>query len=183
MTAEELARAQALRGMVRHFRRVYARAYAPETFARDWVGPLWATNRHYGRCVWCDQPCESRKRWHPECARQYVAARGQTVSLYGPLLEAGPCEGCGAPGREVDHRLALSVAHALGYRWHIRAHLLQNLRWLCTKCHNVKTAEDRRTLRAVQIARHWQAEVDAIASQLRPLSLPDHVTPRQGRLF
>ena len=192
----EVARSRAWRGIVRHFRRSYRkrrRTYVVQNGkavpvvttgppdGRDAIGPLWHRPGGYGQCLWCELPTEPRRRWHPECANQYTAARGQTRNLYGDLLEPGPCESCGAPGREIDHRLALSIGRALGYRWHVRAHLLSNLRWLCTACHAEKTTEDRRTLRAVQVAKGFQHEVGAIRTAA--LALPDHVTPRQGRLF
>ena len=54
-----------------------------------------------------------------------------------------PCVLCGGPGEECDHRIAIAVAREIGYRTHIRAYLLRNLRWLCGPCHKQKTAAMR----------------------------------------
>ena len=54
------------------------------------------------------------------------------------------CEICGNPPDEMDHRLAIEVAHALGPAAMLRAFTPDNLRWLCRDCHRRKTGQDRR---------------------------------------
>ena len=45
---------------------------------------------------------------------------------------------------EMDHRLAINVAHALGPVAMLRAFTPDNLRWLCRSCHRSKTRQDMR---------------------------------------
>ena len=54
------------------------------------------------------------------------------------------CEKCGDPSDEMDHRLAINVARALGPATMLRAFTPDNLRWLCRSCHRRKTRHDRR---------------------------------------
>ena len=54
------------------------------------------------------------------------------------------CEICGDPPDEMDHRLSIEVARALGPAAMLRAFTLDNLRWLCRSCHRRKTRQDRR---------------------------------------
>lgn len=72
-----------------------------------------------------------------------------------PVVLKFPCDECGRTdaGVEVDHRLALSVAHErreLGCRRWWRAWTLANLRPLCHECHATKTGADRRELAALR---------------------------------
>ena len=53
------------------------------------------------------------------------------------------CEICGDPPDEIDHRLSIQVARALGPAAMLRAFTLDNLR-LCRSCHRRKTRQDRR---------------------------------------
>ena len=57
------------------------------------------------------------------------------------------CEGCGGPAAELDHRLAINVARAMGPEALRRAFTLENLHWLCSSCHRRKTRLDRRLAR------------------------------------
>ena len=116
-----------------------------------------------GTCTWCDETCDKRRRWHPECAVTYLVAKGMVVhaGTGRPVIKETPCAECGLPfgthrqgpmdyfGFEIDHELALSVAwerRRLGdARWW-RAWTINNLRWLCRPCHVAKTAADRREL-------------------------------------
>ena len=50
---------------------------------------------------------------------------------------------CGDPSDEMDHRLAIEVARALGPEALLRAFTQDNLRWLCRDCHRRKTDQDR----------------------------------------
>ena len=52
---------------------------------------------------------------------------------------------CGDPSDEMDHRLAIEVARALGPAAMLRAFTPENLRWLCRDCHRRKTDQDRST--------------------------------------
>ena len=63
-----------------------------------------------------------------------------------PLISRQPCP-CGQPGQEIDHHVALSVAHATGStRTILRAYMLDNLTFLCKNCHAAKSGLDRRTV-------------------------------------
>ena len=57
------------------------------------------------------------------------------------------CEGCDGPAAELDHRLAINVARAMGPEALRRAFTLENLHWLCGSCHRRKTKLDRRLAR------------------------------------
>ena len=57
------------------------------------------------------------------------------------------CEGCAGPAAELDHRLAINVARALGPQALRRAFTLENLQWLCSSCHRRKTRLDRQLAR------------------------------------
>ena len=48
---------------------------------------------------------------------------------------------------ELDHRLAINVARAMGPEALRRAFTLENLHWLCSSCHRRKTRLDRRLAR------------------------------------
>lgn len=127
-------------------------------------------------CVWCCEPLTGRARsWHPECVKAYLVATGAVrfAGGYPYVIEPGRCADCGRDpieedgvgddgvtrrdpnwlmgiyGFEVDHRIALSVAHELrraGDRRWWWAWTVRNLRWLCHECHAKKTGADRRTL-------------------------------------
>ena len=51
------------------------------------------------------------------------------------------------PAAELDHRLAINVARAMGPEALRRAFTLENLHWLCSSCHRRKTRLDRRLAR------------------------------------
>ena len=91
------------------------------------------------------------KRWRQSYAHHNAkarAARGEDIEVP-PAPDPVACVECGEPYSEVDHLVALSVAHErrrLGDpRWWI-AWTPGNLRPLCHDCHAVKTAADRREL-------------------------------------
>lgn len=104
-----------------------------------------------GRCRWCEQPTRNKRgRWHEDCVLAYSMAMGKQVRTITnePLLGPGDCVLCGAVGAELDHEVALSVAHATGdEKALLWAYTLDNLRWLCHDCHVVKTKQDRQMLR------------------------------------
>ena len=59
------------------------------------------------------------------------------------------CEMCGGPSDEIDHRLAIEVARALGPAAMLRAFTPDNLHWLCRSCHRRKSGQDRRLAKFV----------------------------------
>ena len=89
-----------------------------------------------GICRWCNEPTASiRTRWHLYCLNAYRVASGQHPDEIQHTL----CEICGDPSDEMDHRLSIEVARALGPAAMLRAFTLDNLRWLCRSCHRRKT--------------------------------------------
>ena len=59
------------------------------------------------------------------------------------------CEIYGDPSDEMDHRLAINVARALGSAVMLRAFTPDNLRWLCRNCHRRKKRQDRRLAKSL----------------------------------
>ena len=53
----------------------------------------------------------------------------------------------GGTAAEIDHRLAINIARAMGPEALRRAFTLENLLWLCSPCHRRKTRLDRRLAR------------------------------------
>lgn len=152
-------------------------------------------------CIWCFQPLDgAARRWHPECVRWYLVARGQVVQAGGGryLIDPGPCDRCGKDpieedglndigerrdpqhlmriyGFEVDHRLALSIARANrddGDPDWWRAWTPGNLRWLCHECHGEKTRDDRRDLAAKR-----RRQTTGVEQQRLPLVEDHPMTP------
>ena len=120
---------------------------------RELAHPLASGREPRGACLWCRESTSSRRTWHDTCLVTYLIARGRTVDMNGrPFVPLTPCENCGAEGdREIDHRLALSVARSTRDPITIaRAWSIGNLRWLCHKCHAMKTGRDRRALTAIR---------------------------------
>ena len=108
--------------------------------------------RPRNQCHWCKRPVNPRKGsmgyWHPLCKRAWHACQGRMQMMGGrPILPKGPCVTCGNDDYlrlEIDHKLALGVAQRRGTRKDILwSYTMDNLRWLCTSCHVVKTAKDR----------------------------------------
>ena len=125
-----------LRGLVLHHRR------HPSEHPRRLVNRTarWGEPPVNGICRWCYEPTAGIKlRWHLYCLSAYRAASGQ----HPDEMQHTPCEICGAPPDEIDHRLAIRVARALGSAAMLRAFTLDNLRWLCRSCHRRKTRQDR----------------------------------------
>ena len=125
-----------LRGLVLHHRR------HPSEHPRRLVDRTarWGEPPVNGICRWCYEPTAGIKlRWHLYCLNAYRVASGQ----HPDEMQHTPCEICGAPPDEIDHRLAIRVARALGSAAILRAFTLDNLRWLCRSCHRRKTRQDR----------------------------------------
>ena len=148
------------RGLLRRYRR-------NETYRRGCISTIRTHKAPRGTCVWCGRPTSTkRSTWHAHCATAYQIAKGQTMAFGSPLIsrykpgvkrkrwmetaDYVECEICGKPGAEIDHRVSLAVAHALGRRAELRAYQIDNLRWLCHDCHLVKTAADRRALASLK---------------------------------
>ena len=73
------------------------------------------------------------------------------------------CEGCAGPADELDHRLAINVARAMGPEALRRAFTLENLQWLCSSCHRRKTTIDRRLARFLSACRlDWRMALSAL---------------------
>ena len=77
--------------------------------------------------------------WYLYCLDAYRVASGQKPGQRQMTM----CEGCGGAANELDHRLAINVARALGPEALRRAFTQENLRWLCRECHRRKTRLDR----------------------------------------
>lgn len=171
-----------LRGLVIHYRRrppdwfepkwVGSDGYRRSLICSDTVrGKNLIGQKETGVCRWCELwlPPKKRRWCNQGCVRAYAMALGTQVmpNTNTPLLSSknACCADCGHPGRyhhngrwvnfslEVDHIVALSVAHYRGERERKRAHLLDNLQWLCPDCHKVKTASDRRKLANLKAGR------------------------------
>ena len=124
-----------LRGLVLHHRR------HPSEHRRRLVNRTasWGEPPVNGICRWCYELTASPKtRWHLYCLNAYRVASGQ----HPDEIQYTLCEICGDPSDEMDHRLSIEVARALGPAAMLRAFTLDNLRWLCRSCHRRKTRQD-----------------------------------------
>lgn len=136
-----------MRGLLIHHHRPLV-AHPPAPFDRSIVPTFGPPRRLDGICRWCLRPTGTgRTVWHPTCALAYQAAKGIQRDVFNkPLIPRSPCP-CGAPGEELDHRISLALAHARrDPRAILRAHLIDNLQWLCSTCHRAKTTDDRRRI-------------------------------------
>ena len=130
-------RQRQLRGLELHHRR------HPAEHPRRLVNRTarWGEPPVNGICRWCyERTANIKTRWHPYCLNAYRVASGQ----HPDEIQYALCEICGDPSDEMDHRLAIEVARALGPAAMLRAFTLDNLRWLCRSCHRRKTRQDRR---------------------------------------
>ena len=129
-------RQRQLRGLVLHHRR------HPATHPRRLVNRTasWKEPPVNGICRWCyERTAHIRTHWHAYCLNAYRVASGQHPEEIQHTL----CEICGDPSEEMDHRLAINVARALGPAAMLRAFTPSNLRWLCRSCQRRKTRQDR----------------------------------------
>ena len=130
-------RKRQLRGLVLHHRR--HRADHPRRLVNRTAS--WKEPPVNGICRWYYEPTAHIKtRWHSYCLNAYRVASGQ----HPDEMQRTLCEICGGPSEEMDHRLSIRVAHALGPAAMLRAFTLDNLRWLCRSCHRRKTTGARR---------------------------------------
>ena len=130
-------RRRQFRGLVLHHRR------HPATHSRRLVNRTakWGEPPVNGICRWCyERTANIKTRWHLYCLNAYRVASGQHPDEIQHTL----CEMCGDPSDEMDHRLAIEVARALGPAAMLRAFTPETLRWLCRSCHRRKTRQDRR---------------------------------------
>ena len=147
-----------IRGLLRRIRETPVRPSGRSLFFGSLTG-----DSPKGTCVWCGQPTRSQRiKWHNDCVQVYAIANGGTVYpgrstwLNQPYREGWKrhdCQECGAKAYELDHHVALSVAHELrkaGDPAWWRAWTVGNLRPLCETCHKTKTRKDRRYLSELQ---------------------------------
>ena len=94
-----------------------------------------------GRCRWCGKLTATISlTWHPGCLAAFLVASGQKPTG----LQMAMCSRCGGRATELDHRLAINVARALGPDALKRAFTIENLHWMCRECHRRKTRVDRK---------------------------------------
>ena len=172
-------RQRQFRGLVLHHKR------HPAEHPRRLVNRTarWGEPPVNGACRWCYELTASPKtRWHLYCLNAYRVASGQ----HPDEMQRTLCEICGDPPDEMDHRLAIEVARALGPEAMRRAFTLDNLRWLCRSCHRRKTRQDRRLAKFVAACSlDWYAAQRLLRQNRRwalsfmlPCSLEP--APRQG---
>lgn len=156
-----LMRNRRLRGLAIHHRR------HPSKHARRLIlrTARWRHPAVRGICRWCgDKTATIDLTWHRYCLDAYYVASGQKPAE----LQRTMCEICAGPSDELDHRLAINVARALGPEALRRAFVQENLRWLCRECHLRKTRFDRllaRYLRACGM--DWHTSIRAFAANRR----------------
>ena len=133
-------RQRQFRGLVLHHRR------HPSGHPRRLVkrSNRWREAARRGYCRWCYERADHiRATWHSYCQNAYRVAAG----LRSKGIQRTPCEMCNKEADEKDHRLAITVARALGPAAMLRAFTIDNLRWLCFECHERKTTQDRQLAR------------------------------------
>ena len=160
-----IVRRRRLKGLVVHHR-LHTSAHPRRLVRRT---SHWGEAVVRGVCRWCGDPTATLDlTWHRYCLDAYRVASGQKPDQ----MQVTMCEGCGGAADEVDHRLAINVARALGPQALRRAFTQENLRWLCHECHRRKTRLDwrlarylrdcsmdwRRALRALRTNRVWIGE-------------------------
>ena len=130
-------RRRQMRGLILHHRR-HSTDHTRRLVSRT---ARWGEPPRKGIYRWCYEPTASIKtRRHTYCLNAYRVASGQ----HPDEIQRTLCEICGGVPDEIDHRLAIEVARALGPAAMRRAFTLGNLRWLCLSCHRIKTRQDRR---------------------------------------
>ena len=167
-------RSRRLRGLVLHHRR-HPSAHPRRLVTRT---ARWGEPPVRGVCRWCHEHTAAiHLTWHDYCLAAYRIASGQK-----PLgIQVTMCEGCGGPAAELDHRLAINVARAMGPEALRRAFTLENLQWLCSPCHRRKTRLDRRLARFLSVCsldwrgslRAWRLNRAWAGAFLAPLGIVD----------
>ena len=170
-----LVRRRRLRGLVTHHRR------HPTRHARRLVlrTARWNDQPRRGVCRWCGDPTATIDlTWHLYCLDAYRVASRQKPNG----IQVTMCEICSGAPDEIDHRLAINVARALGPAALRRAFVQENLRWLCHECHRRKTRLDWRLARYLRAcSMDWRAALRAWESNrvwasefLGPLGIVEH---------
>ena len=148
----DIARRRRHRGLALHHRR-----HASE-HPRRLVNKTarWGEPPVRGVCRWCHENAASVSlTWHEYCLDAYRVASGQKPER----IQLTMCESCGDAAEELDHRLAIEVARALGQDALMRTFTLENLQWLCRECHRRKTRLDRRLARYLSgCSLDWRSE-------------------------
>ena len=167
-------RTRRLRGLVLHHRR-HPSAHPRRLVTRT---ASWGDPPVRGVCRWCHEHTAAiHLTWHDYCLAAYRVASGQK-----PLgIQVTMCEGCAGPAAELDHRLAINVARAMGPEALRRAFTLENLQWLCSSCHRRKTRLDRRLARFLSACsldwrgarRAWRVNRAWAGAFLAPLGIVD----------
>ena len=155
ITMDRLVRRRRLRGLALHHNQ------HPSKHPRHLVlrTARWTDTPVPGICRWCGGPAATiALTWHPYCLDAFRVASGQR-----PMdLQVTMCETCGGPAAEIDHRLAINVARALGTSALRRAFTQENLRFLCRECHRRKTRLDRCLARfARDCSMDWRTALNA----------------------
>ena len=116
----------------------------------------WSEPPVSGICYWCyGRTAHTKTYWHPYCLNAYRVASGQ----HPEEIQHRLCEMCGDSSDEMNHRLAINAARALGPAAMLRAFTPDNLRWLCRSCHRRKTGQDRRLIKfLVACSLNWYSE-------------------------
>ena len=152
---DRLASLRRLRGLVLHHRR------HPSKHPRRLVLRIArrTDTSTPGVCRWCGGPAATiTLTWHMYCLDAYRVASGQRPAE----LRVTMCEGCGGAAQEIDHRLAINVARALGPDALRRVFTQENLRFLCRECHRRKTRLDRCLAAFVRdCSMDWRTELNA----------------------
>ena len=100
-------RGRRLRGLVLHHRR-HPSAHPRRLVTRT---ASWGEPSVRGVCRWCREHTSAiHLTWHDYCLAAYRVASGQKP----PGIQVTMCEGCDGPADELDHRLAINVARAMG---------------------------------------------------------------------
>ena len=122
-------RRRQLRGLVLHHRR------HPADHRRRLINRTasWGEPPRNGICRWCYELTASPStRWHLYCLNAYRVASDQ----HPEEIQRTLCEICGDPPDEIDHRLSIQVARALG-----PAAMLLRLPWTtCAGCAGAATS-------------------------------------------
>ena len=109
-----------------------------------------------GYCRWCGLPVteKGRRFWDQDCNKQYGMVLGN-YPIPGPYWEAR-CAQCGDRGvsrggwgglatLDIDHIYPIHQARKTREpKALVRAFLLENLQWLCKKCHVEKSSQEKR---------------------------------------
>ena len=158
-------------------------------YSRGLAPPEWGVCRWCGLSV--GRKRGRARRWHRSCYVWFRIGRGQIISTGETALPFGAvefshshcddhpesegaawcareiCQGCGkpSPGRlELDHIMAIALAHRLGEFFYRRAFSPTNLWWICRDCHLAKTKFDRMCMRRLDENwkdRKWLAGLEA----------------------